>query len=330
MAQEQQGAVVVEPETGQVVPANLAMVKMEWEQMSRIAAERHRDPREVLKMAMAEVAIAPELATKQWYRLPFKTKEDCPCDGTIKGHSRGKHKKEKVTEGLAIGAAYTLAGCYGFCSQSASVVAETERGWLIEGTFVDFQNMRIVKRPVQVLKFYKPHGTTRIVYWPEDRWPQLQGAGFSKAIRNATIGALPLWLTMAFWKEARRIAGLQEAQRAGGSKPPSKSEEAKAQAVGETAQPKLTDPRKAAEHVLKALAPYKVSQEAIERKLGHPLAQIEFGDLAEVKGWLNLLEAGERTVGEVFDLDQPPAEEETVAGDDSPLGADVVDVPDGE
>jgi hypothetical protein len=189
----------------------------------------------------------------------------------------GSIKITKV-EGPSINAAMALARRWGNCTATSRLVNEDATGFDIEGVFIDLESNFRVSRPFRVGKMAKRRGGGAYMLDAQRLLVAVQ-AGASKAMRNAILSGLPVYLVKCYYNRSREIA-------AGNL-------DAKA------------DPKKVA-GVLKAFERFKVTKEMLERYTEEPVADWSGETLAGLIGLGNALVDGQLTAAELF----PPAEPE--------------------
>lgn len=187
---EQQSAALVE---GHAIAGSAVQLAAEIRSQREMALSNPRDERKVMGGALAELNIAPEFAKRSFYVIPYKDYSSSPP--TVKN-----------VEGPSVKASRALARRWGNCATASRVSSEDDERYQVEGIFVDFETNVIFRRTVSVSKFYIPHKTKVKTPLRDDRLTLALQAGMSKAERNATLAALPVWLVDAHYAEARRLA----------------------------------------------------------------------------------------------------------------------------
>ena len=287
-------------ETGVSIPEGVvdavrggyAIVKAENDTLAMMALQRPRDPKAALKRACAELELAPEFAEKQYYRIPYKDRAT---------------GKTSWVEGLSVKAALALGRCWGNCTVTARLLEETDDAFIVQGVATDHETMFRVQSVGSISKWYKAKKTGRMIKHSEERFPQVLGAGASKAKRNALLDIIPEPIRLVYWNKARALAS------GGGKRKPINYE-------------------KTIPVVLKSFEKFKdaegiptITISILEQHLGHPLSEAtreEFGDL---KATLNAIDAGETTLYDAFGVGDVPDVEATIeptTGSDDPLGTD--------
>jgi len=248
-----------------------AITKVENETLAQIALTRPRDAKRSLERAIGELELDPEFAEKQYYRIPYK--------------DRATNQTTWI-EGLSIKAAMALARCFGNLTVASRIVDENDHAVIVEGVCIDLETGFRVSKPAAISKYYRAKKTGKMVKWSDDRFPQILGAGASKAVRNAILNAIPEPMQRRYWNRARELAAEHETGGKG-----SKIDYAKTVAA-----------------VLKAFEPYKVERSHLEAHLGHALDKATRQEFADLKAVLNALEAGETDVYQAFGIGGPQEE----------------------
>lgn len=148
-----------------------------------------RDIKRVKESAWAELEFVPELAARSYYSIPY---------------NQGKQNETRV-EGPSIKAAMTLARNWGNCFNQGRIAEEEKNAFIVQGIFIDLQTNSQILREIRVSKFYKPRGGQGVVPLNADMMRNSIQAGISKAVRNATLAALPDWLVQGYFNYAKHL-----------------------------------------------------------------------------------------------------------------------------
>lgn len=148
-----------------------------------------RDIKRVKDSAWAELEFVPELAARSYYSIPY---------------NQGKQNETRV-ERPSIKAAMTLCRNWGNCFNQGRIAEEEKNSFIVQGIFLDLQTNSQVIREIRVSKFYKPRGSQGVVPLNADMLRNSVQAGISKAVRNATLAALPDWLVQGYFNYAKHL-----------------------------------------------------------------------------------------------------------------------------
>jgi hypothetical protein len=253
----------------QLVPAS--HIRAEMNDMVSIAMAYPRDLAKVCAAAIAEVALAPELAENNWYEIPFK-KHTHGKDCTDKADD--KCPVESQAEGLSVKAAYNLQCHYKHLASKSYVADETPEQLRVVGVARDLQNNTLVERDYMVSKVIRyRNGGSRTLSGAE--LVKAAGAGTSKAIRNSILYTIPDWIKKRYWDECRRVDDEYQTKKAGGKE-------------------------KAKESIVNEFKKLGVTQEMMAAKIGKPLKETTDEERIKFRGWLNAIQNGEAKVEEIF------------------------------
>lgn len=175
----------------QMIEQGFKLIRLEGDQQRQMSIQIPRDEAGVMKALKNELSLAPRFAEKFFYRIPFKKKDG----GT------------EWVEGLSIKAAMALQRRWGNCASAGRVVEEQADRIICEGVFMDYETNSRVMRQVAVSRFYKPANSNARVPFRPDMLEKAVASGISKAIRNAVTNALPEYLKIQLFEEAKRLAG---------------------------------------------------------------------------------------------------------------------------
>lgn len=155
---------------GQIISGEgRALQQVKTEYFTAVRVEVPRDIEDIRQQVLKEASMAGEVCLYGWH---------------IKG------KTPRRIEGLGIQAAMILARHYGNCLADAYVVADRVDSWELKGTFVDFEKGVQISRP-----FRKTKRTAQSEKMDPERAADYNFQnGVSKAIRNAVLAYMPIWL----------------------------------------------------------------------------------------------------------------------------------------
>lgn len=273
---------------------NLAILKMENENIMSLAAAHPRDMKQIKADLQEALDAFPQLAEDSIYNKPVGTvnlitckcgfvyestsnkAEDMKCAKCNKVDISNQRKVKKFARGLSIKAAETLAEVYGFNRVRTDVEVIDADTVKIEVTFTDYQRGRIWQDAGIVSKFYKGFGGA-MQRTPDDRFYNVVlKAEKSKLIREAINRSVNAGLKAWFWGECEKI------------------------------QDTLLDDSTVAK-IITNFATKNVSLEMIERLLGRPkVAGWTTDDRKTLAGAWTALKDGETTIGELFGNDDEP------------------------
>lgn len=149
-----------------------------------------RQEDKILKGALAELDLVPEMAAKAYYSIPFVDR---------------KTNKTNLVQGLSIGSAISLARRWGNCATTVRCIGDDDGGWDLEGIFIDFETNFHCGRPGRGSKLGR--SGAKVYLLDERRQAMAFGAAASKAQRNAALAGLPTYLKEAYFAKARQLAG---------------------------------------------------------------------------------------------------------------------------
>lgn len=169
-----------------------ALVRIQDDQIQRIAVERPRNVEKVLEAALAEVELAPEFAIKNYYSIEY-----------------GRGDKATTVEGLSVRAAESLARLWGNCAVSSAPLEETEDRAVCVGTFLDYEAGFIRRETVRVSRIQQRREGPD-VRLAGRAWATEIAKGCSIAARNATLRSLPPALQSRYWTGVRNVIAKHE------------------------------------------------------------------------------------------------------------------------
>lgn len=177
-------------QAGALVPA---MADVEIEAQAKLAKLHPRSMKKAMDDALAELELAPELAARAFYAIPYKEYKD-------------GQERTVMVEGPSIKAAMSLAGHWGNCANGIRVVAQDEERITVEGVFIDYErNVRTVRQQV-VSRLRYDRKTAKMIPLREDRVVMAIAAGGSKAVRNAIIPSIPAVIVEKYMAKAKSLS----------------------------------------------------------------------------------------------------------------------------
>ncbi len=260
-----------------VAPGGYGLVRREVSDMVEIALTYPRDERKQLEAVLATVEIAPELAEKNWYSIPYKkhNKRTNPrCN-----REPGDDCEDSPVEGISVKGGYTLQRAFRHLATKSYIAEDGPEMIRIVGVCRDLQNNTLVEREYSLQKVTKyADGNKRTLRGKE--LDTAIGAATSKAIRNAVLNAIPDYWVRRFWDKCREVDDRHQTEKAGGDK------------------------KEAARVLAQDLKKHGVTQAMIERKFGKKPSEMT-ADEADVmrktlRGYLNAINNGDSTVDDIF------------------------------
>lgn len=176
--------------SAEVLDGNRALA-VEMDSQRKVALSAPRKETVLYAAALAELEMFPAFAEDAYYSIPFKNK-----DG-----------EDELVEGPSVKASRALARRWGNCATASRIFADFADHVEVEGVFADFESNFITRRLVSVPKIYIPRKTKIPTPLRADRLNMAVQAGMSKAERNATLSALPVYLVESYFAKAKQIAG---------------------------------------------------------------------------------------------------------------------------
>lgn len=264
------------------LPRDLAIVKMDNENMMALAAAHPRDYAAIQKDLVSQLRAFPEFAKMARYAKPVGREDKCPKCGARSNYQEFCPSCKaaipmKIARGLSIRAAEALRLSFGYTKldQTADEINGGEAVQLTT-TLVDFQKGNVTRKSFPVSKSYKDrYGRQKRI--PDDRFYDLTvKAKASIQARDSIMTLVPPGMKAALEAEAIR------AQKA-----------------------LLTD--EAVKAMLDAFATKDVSQQMLESCIGKPINAFTLDDKATLTGIWTALEDGEMTVAEAFSVAPPEA-----------------------
>lgn len=276
------------------LPPNLAILKMENDSMTSLAAARPRDP-ELIKQGLAKTLAAfPQLAEAAIYSKPVGKVVECGCkscrrrfEAAVKYSDKAKYvcskcgednqnlievltrPRQKFVEGLSIRAAESLRNAFGFNRVRADIIVVTPDLVKIEVTFVDYQTGSMMQYPLMVPKSYK-NRYQKMEVIPDDRfWDQTIKGAMSKAIREAVVRSIDPGMRLWFESECDKIRSGQ-----------------------------LTDEK--INQIVESFATWKLTLAHLEELVGKPRAAWTVEERKRLVGLYTGLKSGELSADELF------------------------------
>lgn len=264
----------IEPQVlSSISMADAPLVLAEYNSMVDIAMRYPRNLEKALEAAIADIENphARDRAASNWYSIPYKNHEkgctdrkNCECPS-------------KPVEGLSVKCAYGSLRHYKNLATKCTVLRETEDAIYLSGMARDLESNTFVERPrvVHKKRSFKRQNQTVFYIIGDAELTKAFGAEASKSIRDAILNQFPEWWKKALWEACRRVNDEYENAKAGGKD--------KAQAG-----------------LVSQFAKLKVTQEMLEKKLGHRVKDSTDEERLTLRGWYNALEQGESTIEEIF------------------------------
>ena len=161
--------------------------------MLEAASRKPRDERKSMEGALMELDIAPELASKAFYSIPYKDRS-------------GGQEKTVWVEGPSIKASMALARRWGNCWNGWSIKSQNSERAVVQGLFIDFETGLVTTRDLAVSSERYDKYVKKMVPLREDRLVMAISSAGSKAVRNATLASLPPFLVEAYNNKAKALA----------------------------------------------------------------------------------------------------------------------------
>jgi hypothetical protein len=269
-----------------MIREGIALQRIENDTQVQIAIQRPRKIEVVLQNALQELEQSPEFASMAYYSIEYRKSRD--EDETVE------------VSGLSIRAAEALSRLFGNCASGGRIIGETEREYVVEGVFVDYETNNRVLRQVRVPKQAKNKKTGLFYPLSEDRLNLAVLAGISKAIRNAILSGLPVVIKERYYKHARELAVKKLAVKKDGSPAPLK---------------------KRIEAMVKKFSEIGVSPEMIAGYYGYPdIYAVNEAQIADLIGIYNSIKDGLRSADEIFGKRQDEKQEQVAKDIEQILG----------
>ena len=172
------------------IPKGLALIKIERETMTALAATHPRDMNQI-KTGLEEILKAfPLLAEESIYNKPV-------------GREEGGGQ-QKYARNLSIRAAEVLAEAYGYNESGTDLEILDEDHVKVTGTFIDYQRGRIVREASIVSRWFKMR--TGMVRLAEDRFYNVNvKAEKSKTVREAILRCINAGLKAWFFDRCEKM-----------------------------------------------------------------------------------------------------------------------------
>lgn len=172
------------------LPSDLAILKLENETISSLAAARPRDHGSIKRDLVSQLEHYPSFAKAAIYNKPVGKD---PQTGQM-----------RFARGLSIRAAEAIAECYGFCRVRTDVTPIGDDAAKVEATFTDYQKGRIWQDGGIVSKYYKDRNG-RTTKTPDDRFYNVVvKAELSKRVREVILRSVPPGLRSELMECAER------------------------------------------------------------------------------------------------------------------------------
>lgn len=158
------------------LPADLAIMKLENENIMALAAARPRDHKKIVGEIVAQLDAYPSFAAEAVYAKPV---------------GRTEAGEPIYARGLSIRAAEAVAEAYGYCRVRVDTTIVDADHVKVEATFTDYQKGRIWQDASVVSRFYKTHGG-KMARYNEDRFfGVVVRAECSRRIRECILRSVP-------------------------------------------------------------------------------------------------------------------------------------------
>jgi hypothetical protein len=158
------------------LPSELAIMKMENENIVALAAARPRDHKKIKADLAAQIEAYPSFARDAIYSKPV---------------GKDQSGRMQFARGLSIRAAEAIAEAYGYCRIRCEVTPIDDTCVKVEATFSDYQRGRIWQDAGILSRFYKSRGG-QMVKHPDDRFYGLVvKAEASRRIREVILRSVP-------------------------------------------------------------------------------------------------------------------------------------------
>ena len=238
------------------------------------------------------VQSAAMLPARNIESIEAAVKKEAAHLGELAGYSWKVGGKEGgVVSGGTIKLANMLARVWGKCTVVPELVSEDSRQWVLKATFFDYETMAalprlFIQRKRQETGMRDGERAADLVFQ----------IGQSKAIRNATLNAMPAWLVQMALEEARK--GAKKRVVEANNIP---AQIAKAVAV---------------------LAAKGISKERIEAVYQKSVDEFDADDLVDLRAKYNAMQSGEESADTLFPRDsaEPPDDETKGKAADSLFG----------
>jgi len=259
------------------LPRDLAIIKMDNDNMMALAARSQRDYAAIQKDVESQLAAFPEFARKARYSKPVGRMDKCPaCDADNRSYSDtcSKCKKPipyKYATGLSIRAAEALRLSFGF-TKLTRVITETDKDHVqLDITLSDFQSGNVTHFSSPVSKTFTRWDRSTGRHSDDRFYDVIVKAKASIAIRDVVLNIVP-----AGMKAALENAAIK-------------------------AQSTLLDDA-TIQKLVKWFDGKGVNQAALEGTLGKPIAAWTHEDKGVLAGIWTAIEDGETTIDEAFGI----------------------------
>lgn len=176
----------------QQLPPDMAIMKMENEQIMTLAAVRPRDHSKILAELKAQLECYPSFAAGAIYAKPVG-----------KDPETGR---QKVARGLSVRAAESIREAYGFNRVSTFVEPIDSDTVRLGATFVDYQKGSVWQSTGILSKFYKNRKGDRVRYDDDRFYNVVVMAALSKHVREVILRSVPAGLKSELFELADRMA----------------------------------------------------------------------------------------------------------------------------
>lgn len=158
------------------LPPEIAIMKMENENIIALAAARPRDYKQIIADLRAQIEAYPSFAREGIYSKPV---------------GKGEDGKMKYARGLSIRAAEAIREAYGYNRVRADVTVIDDNTVKIEATFSDYQRGSIWQDASILSKFYRSSRGQTVRYSDDRFFNLVVKAEKSKCIREVILRSVP-------------------------------------------------------------------------------------------------------------------------------------------
>ena len=223
--QEDDGpATALAVQTAQALPANLAILRMENENIMALAAAHPRDHKQIKADLLAQLEAYPAFADEAIYCKPVGTvtevvcqcghkyeaprqipRDGVPCPRCEKWEPVSQRRRQKFARGLSVRSAEALAEAYGYNRVRADLLPFDADTIKVEASFVDYQRGRIWQSAGLASRLYKDR-FGRMQRTSEDRFNNLVvKAEISRQVREVITRSVPPGLRAELFQGAERV-----------------------------------------------------------------------------------------------------------------------------
>jgi len=184
---------------GRMVQDGAVIQKIENETMSAISRQYPRNIKKTLDKILGQLELCStipmsdgkNMAEKVYYSIPYKNPK-VPGGFTY-------------VEGLGIHFANLISSLWGNCADGARIIADDKDGVTCEGVFIDLETNVRKARTVRVPREDWNKDAKKFIKLSPERFRLKVQAGLSKAVRNAILAAIPMYIKDACFQKAKQI-----------------------------------------------------------------------------------------------------------------------------